>query len=227
MVSPVSESACPRENPARSLRTAFELRCSAFALRDREGPWLAKRVETNSDGTAELRNCGSHWSAPHDTDGLEPLLRVVPDMRLHHLGSFIQFVLGLSGYARVHAHHAFRETAGVSISLRDWCREHRACLHCFCLSGVVHLDSEWHMVFHCSLHLNERKRLLEGSGGNVYQTYFDSDGAVSDLAALLLFSCGDTRRLGRVCVLVATMLHTRKCFLSRRELASSVQSRLA
>ena len=59
MVSPVSESACPRENPARSLRTAFELRCSAFALRDREGPWLAKRVETNSDGTAELRNYGT------------------------------------------------------------------------------------------------------------------------------------------------------------------------
>ena len=168
-----------------------------------------------------------HNGVPHDTDRLEPLLLVVPDMRLHHLGSFIQFVLGLSGYARVHAHHAFRETAGVSISLRDWCREHRACLHCFCLSGIVHLDSEWHMVFHCSLHLNERKRLLEGSDGNVYQTYFDSDGAVSDLAALLLFSCGDTRRLGRVCVLVATMLHTRKCFLSRRELASSVQSRLA
>ena len=82
------------------------------------------------------------------------------------------------------------------------------------------------MVFGCPLHADERRRILVGRDGDSYRHYFAAASSVEDLAACFLFSCGDARRLGRMSVMVATMLHTRCRFLSRRDLASSVLARL-
>ena len=168
-----------------------------------------------------------HGGVPESSEGVSPLLGAVPDMRLHHLQKTVQFVLGIAGFARVHAHHALRERErSAPGAFHEWCRNIRACLYCYCHDGSLHLDSEWHMVFGCPLHADERRRILVGRDGDSYRHYFAAASSVEDLAACFLFSCGDARRLGRMSVMVATMLHTRCRFLSRRDLASSVLARL-
>ena len=106
-----------------------------------------------------------HGGVPESSEGVSPLLGAVPDMRLHHLQKTVQFVLGIAGFARVHAHHALRERErSAPGAFHEWCRNIRACLYCYCHDGSLHLDSEWRMVFECPLHADERRRIMADLG---------------------------------------------------------------
>jgi len=148
-----------------------------------------------------------------------PVLLEVPSVRLFHLSRLVQFVLGVAGFARVHAQRAAPD------GLRDKCPELAlpllkwTCVHCYCISGDLYVDSEWHMMLECPLHTDERSRLYHSE----FRFFLDKASHVDTLAGMVLFAGGDARRLERFCVALSNMLRVRRGFLVRRDLPSRVR----
>ena len=90
----------------------------------------------------------------------EPIFNIIPAADVGAVRAMVRMIAGVEDYARINAHYSRRHY----FPSLDGAHAKRCCLHCFCNRGVRMLDSEWHAVFDCPLHVAARSRFRLASG---------------------------------------------------------------
>ena len=90
----------------------------------------------------------------------EQIFNIIPAADVGAVRAMVRMIAGVEDYARINAHYSRRHY----FPSLDGAHAKRCCLHCFCNRGVRMLDSEWHAVFDCPLHVAARSRFRLASG---------------------------------------------------------------
>ena len=157
----------------------------------------------------------------------EPLVAIFPELpygRRSALGCFTRLILGLGGFARVHAHHLTQPAVRPHLPALCATPAKWACLHCLVVHKALCLDSEWHMLLECPLHAAERAayHTTEPVCGTAWFANILRSATVNSLVAHLHQVRWKPACFGRFCAFVGRCMRTRRLWFGALDPAVSL-----